>query len=64
MVAHISFPRFLKLGPGAVEELGSVLVDLNVERPLLVTDAFMVGNGSADRLIRIIEAAGKKVALF
>ncbi|QCB51538.1 iron-containing alcohol dehydrogenase [Rhodococcus sp. PAMC28707] len=64
MVAHISFPRFLKLGPGAVEELGSVLVDLNVERPLLVTDAFMVGNGSAERLIRIIEAAGKKVALF
>ena len=64
MVAHISFPRFLKLGPGAVEELGSVLVDLNVERPLLVTDAFMVGNGSAERLMRIIEAAGKKVALF
>lgn len=64
MVAHISFPRFLRLGPGAVEELGSVLVDLNVERPLLVTDAFMVGNGSAERLMRIIEAAGKKVALF
>lgn len=64
MVAHISFPRFLKLGPGSVEELGSVLVDLNVERPLLVTDAFMVGNGFAERLIRIIEAAGKKVALF
>ncbi|MGB6050057.1 MAG: iron-containing alcohol dehydrogenase [Rhodococcus sp. (in: high G+C Gram-positive bacteria)] len=64
MVANISFPRFLKLGPGAVEELGSVLNDLKVERPLLVTDAFMVGNGSAERLMKIMEAAGKKAALF
>lgn len=64
MVANISFPRFLKLGPGAVEELGSVLTDLNVERPLLVTDAFMVGNGSAERLVKIIEAVGKTVSVF
>lgn len=64
MVANISFPRFLKLGPGAVEELGSVLNDLNIERPLLVTDAFMVGNGAAERLIKIIEAAGKAPAVF
>lgn len=64
MVANISFPRFVKLGPGAVEELGSVLMDLNVDRPLLVTDAFMVGNGSADRLMKIIEAAGKSAGLF
>lgn len=64
MVANISFPRFLKLGPGAVEDLGSVLTDLNVERPLLVTDAFMVGNGSAERLVKIIEAAGKTPAVF
>ncbi|RRQ26368.1 iron-containing alcohol dehydrogenase [Rhodococcus sp. Eu-32] len=64
MVANISFPRFLKLGSGAVEELGSVLSDLDVERPLLVTDAFMVSNGSADRLLKIIEAAGKQGAVF
>ncbi|MDJ0392992.1 iron-containing alcohol dehydrogenase [Rhodococcus sp. G-MC3] len=64
MVANISFPRFLKLGPGSVEELGSVLEDLNVHRPLLVTDAFMVGNGSAERLLKIIAAAGKTPALF
>ncbi|SNT46964.1 iron-containing alcohol dehydrogenase [Rhodococcoides kyotonense] len=64
MVANISFPRFLKLGAGAVEELGSVLTDLDVQRPLLVTDKFMVGNGSADRLLKIIEAAGKHGAVF
>ncbi|WP_072802368.1 iron-containing alcohol dehydrogenase [Rhodococcoides yunnanense] len=64
MVSDISFPRFLKIGAGAVEELGSVLTDLNVERPLLVTDAFMVSNGSAERLVKIIEAAGKHAAVF
>ncbi|UDF20524.1 iron-containing alcohol dehydrogenase [Rhodococcus qingshengii] len=64
MVANISFPRFLKLGPGSVESLGEVLTDLNIERPLLVTDAFMVSNGSADRLLKIVAAAGKKAALF
>lgn len=64
MVANISFPRFLKLGPGAVEELGSVLIDLGVERPLLVTDAFMVSTGAAERLLKIIDATGKKAALF
>lgn len=64
MVANISFPRFLKLGPGAVEELGSVLSDLNVARPLLVTDAFMVSNGSADRLLKIIAAAGMDGEVF
>ncbi|OZD73191.1 iron-containing alcohol dehydrogenase [Rhodococcus sp. 14-2470-1a] len=64
MVANISFPRFLKLGPGAVESLGDVLTDLNVHRPLLVTDAFMVSNGSAERLLKIIAGAGKEGALF
>lgn len=64
MVATISFPRFFKFGAGAVDELGTVLADLGVERPLLVTDAFMVGNGSADRVMGIIAAAGKKAALF
>jgi alcohol dehydrogenase class IV len=64
MVANISFPRFLKLGPGAVEELGSVLIDLDVQRPLLVTDAFMVSTGAAERLLKIIEATGKEAALF
>lgn len=64
MVANISFPRLLKLGPGAVDELGSVLTDLNVDRPIVVTDAFMVANGTAGRLSKIIEAAGKQVAVF
>jgi alcohol dehydrogenase class IV len=64
MVANISFPRFLKLGGGAVEELGTVLTDLDVSRPLLVTDAFMAGNGSADRLMKIMTEAGKTPALF
>ncbi|OZD74950.1 alcohol dehydrogenase EutG [Rhodococcus sp. 05-339-2] len=64
MVSNISFPRFLKLGGGAVEELGTVLTDLDVSRPLLVTDAFMAGNGSADRLMKIMTEAGKTPALF
>ncbi|MGA9870001.1 MAG: iron-containing alcohol dehydrogenase [Rhodococcus sp. (in: high G+C Gram-positive bacteria)] len=64
MIANISFPRFLKIGPGAVETLGEVLTDLGVARPLLVTDQFMVGNGAAERLTSIIEAAGIKPAVF
>ncbi|MDQ1179773.1 iron-containing alcohol dehydrogenase [Rhodococcus sp. SORGH_AS_0301] len=64
MSTSISFPRFLRMGPGAVEDLGQVLDDLGVERPLLVTDKFMVSTGAADRVMGIIAAAGKTGALF
>lgn len=64
MSTSISFPRFLRMGPGSVEDLGQVLADLGVERPLLVTDGFMVSTGTADRLMGIIAAAGKTAALF
>lgn len=64
MVANISFPRFLKLGSGAVDELGAVLVDLGITRPLLVTDAFLAGNGTADRLMTIMTDAGLQPAAF
>ncbi len=64
MSTSISFPRFLRMGPGAVEDLGQVLDDLGVERPLLVTDKFMVSTGAADRVMSIIAAAGKTGALF
>ncbi len=64
MTYQISFPRFFRLGPGAVDDLGAVLDDLAVERPLVVTDRFMVESGTADRVMRIIDAAGKVGALF
>lgn len=64
MVANISFPRFLKVGPGAIETLGEVLSDLSIQRPLLVTDTYMVANGSAERLLTLIEASGRHGALY
>ena len=60
----ISLPRLLRIGSGAVAEAGRVLSELGLARPLVVTDPFLAGNGSADRLVSILQADGIAPALF
>ncbi|MEU8925703.1 iron-containing alcohol dehydrogenase [Kitasatospora sp. NPDC048545] len=64
MVASLSLPRILRVGPGAAEELGDVLAGLGLSRPLLVTDAFLVGTGAAERLTAILHEAGLHPRVF
>ncbi len=50
MSAAINLPRILRVGAGASGQLLATLDELSVERPLLVTDPFMVESGYAERL--------------
>ncbi|MFC5667956.1 iron-containing alcohol dehydrogenase [Kitasatospora misakiensis] len=64
MVANLSLPRILRVGRGAADELGEVVAGLGLSRPLLVTDAFLVGSGAAERLTATLRRAGLHPALF
>lgn len=61
--ASLRVPRIL-FGAGVRDQLGVALRELGAHRPLLVTDAFHVGTGVADRLVAVLEAAGARVAVF
>lgn len=50
MSAAINLPRILRVGGGASGQLADTLDELGVYRPLLVTDAFMVESGYAERM--------------
>ncbi|MGN7134744.1 iron-containing alcohol dehydrogenase [Rhodococcoides corynebacterioides] len=64
MATSLSFPRFLRVGSGALDDIGAVLTDLDVRRPLVVTDAFLVSTGAAGRMMDLVAAAGMDGALF
>lgn len=64
MVSAITFPRIVRLGAGALETLPAVLGELGLTRPLLVTDAFLAGNGAVARLRAITASAGVELAVF
>jgi len=64
MTAQIALPRFARSGAGAVDEIGSVIDQLGLHRPVLVTDEFLVSIGAADRILGLLRAAGKEPALF
>ncbi|MEV0643239.1 iron-containing alcohol dehydrogenase [Streptomyces sp. NPDC050619] len=64
MVASLSLPRILRVGGGAVGELGDVVAGLGLRRPLLVTDAFLAGTGAAERLMATLRDAGVQPHLF
>ncbi|WP_069160287.1 iron-containing alcohol dehydrogenase [Nocardia altamirensis] len=64
MSTSIALPRFLRIGAGAVEELGSVVAQLAITRPVLVTDAFLTGRGHTSRLVEILSKEGIDAAVF
>lgn len=60
----ISLPRTLRIGGDAIDQTAEVLDTLGVRRPLVVTDAFLVGTGQVDRLVAVLRAGGADVAVF
>lgn len=64
MTAVIAQPRELRIGGGARFELAELLAGLGARRPLLITDPFLQGNGSADELMALITHAGLHPALW
>lgn len=64
MTVDIALPRFAKIGAGSIDDLGTVVAQLNIRRPLLVTDKYLTETGQAERLIKTLQAAGSDVAVF
>jgi alcohol dehydrogenase class IV len=64
MVANIALPRMLRVGARAVNDVADVAATLGVARPLIVTDPFMVANGTADRVLTTLTDRGLCAALF
>ena len=64
MAAPIALPRVMRIGGGASEEIGAVLRGLGLERPLLVTDPFLVRIGRAERLAAAMAASGITAETF
>ncbi len=60
----IAFPRTLRIGGGAVDEIADVTAELGLKRPLLVTDGYLTGTGAADRILGLLRRAGMAPALF
>ena len=64
MAASIALPRIMRVGGGAVDEIGEVVAGLGLARPLVVTDEFLVGTGAVDRMVAQLGAAGLRPAVF
>ncbi len=62
--ANINLPRILRIGAGASRQLVASLAELGLERPLLVTDPFMVECGYSGRLEQQLAGAGMAFGLF
>ncbi|MHC9296918.1 iron-containing alcohol dehydrogenase [Mycobacterium sp. LTG2003] len=64
MVTDIALPRFAKIGAGAIDELGTVVAQLGILRPVLVTDKYLTETGQAERLVKTLRAAEVEATVF
>lgn len=64
MSTTIALPRIMRIGGGAAQDIGEMVAGLGYSRPLVVTDAFLVGTGAAEQMIKNLEAAGLTPRLF
>ncbi|UNN04827.1 iron-containing alcohol dehydrogenase [Rhodococcus opacus] len=64
MASPIALPRIMRIGGGAVAEIGEVVSSLGLTRPLVVTDSFLVGTGAAEQMIKTLESTGLSPRLF
>jgi alcohol dehydrogenase class IV len=64
MAIEVLIPSIIKVGGGAFAEASSILKRLEVKRPLIVTDAFLMRLGLAESLREQIEKAGIACGVF
>lgn len=64
MSATIFGPRIMLVGGGSIGRVGEVLEKLQVSRPLIVTDPFMVSSGMIEQLTVPLSAAGIAFDVF
>src|SRR4029078_12308947 len=64
MTANIAFARYSRIGAGAINELPAVIASLGLQRPLLVTDAYLTRTGATDRVLTLLRDAGLTASVF
>ena len=64
MTIEVLVPSTIKIGGGAIFEGSSILKRLEVNHPLIVTDAFLVRMGLAESLRRQLENAGIACGIY
>ena len=62
--ASLTLPRALRVGGGTVSLLPSLLAELGITRPLIVTDPFLGSNPLLRAVLDPLEAAGVAAAVF
>ena len=61
---ELHLPQDLLIGGGASDGLAEHVARIGIERPLVVSDRFLLDKGPAGPLVERLEAAGAKVATF
>lgn len=56
--AAIALPRVMRIGAGTLDDLGTLLRDLGLSRPFVVTDAFLAAQPAAERLKAALTRVG------
>jgi alcohol dehydrogenase class IV len=51
-------PRLLVMGGGSIGQAATVLAQLGLSRPLVVTDPWMVSSGTVEKLLAPLKAGG------
>jgi alcohol dehydrogenase class IV len=64
MPVNAVYPRIVSIGAGAVGELGSILRQMGLSRPLIVSDAFLRRQGLVDRVADLLRAEGVEPGVF
>ena len=59
-----NFPTSVRFGRGRLRELATACAELNIRRPLLVTDRGLAGSSMVQRAMTLLEEAGLATALF
>jgi alcohol dehydrogenase class IV len=62
--ASIALPRIMRVGGGASQEIGAVLQGLGLNRPLIVTDKFLLSHGQVGRLKTALGSSGIAAEVF
>jgi len=56
-IARIQSPRVIRIGGGVAQEIGEVLEQLGLSRPLIVTDQKLVQLGHVQTVTDVLEAS-------
>ncbi len=63
-MSAISLPRLMRIGGGALAELPGALSQLGLQRPAVISDRFLEGNGALGRLEAVLAEAGLAYRVF